>query len=126
MHLLKNKESKMVNKHMRKYVLWADRQASWNVSNSAYSVKQVLTDKDGDFVNVGVETWYTSKGIEHVKVDPKSSQLDLCERTHQSLEGITKSTMAHAGAPQILCLEAMQNDVYVKSHVSNKGANGIP
>ena len=45
----KSKASKMLNKHMREYFLWAERQASRNVSGSAYIVKQVLTNKDSDF-----------------------------------------------------------------------------
>lgn len=67
-----------------------------------HSVRQVLTDKGGEFVNLQMQEWYKAQGIEHVLVGPKSSQLNLCERTHQSLVEMTKATMRDAGFPRSL------------------------
>ncbi|GMF23949.1 unnamed protein product [Phytophthora fragariaefolia] len=125
-HLLHDKHSKVVNKYMKEYVLWAERQARRNREGAAYKVKRVLSDKGGEFFNDEIDDWYHSKGIEHEKVGPKSSQLNLCERTHQSLEEMTKATMAQAGFPRSLWPEAMHNAMYVKNRVYNKGTQGIP
>ena len=83
-------------------------------------MKQVLSDKGGEIFNDAIESWYCSKGIVHVKAGPKKSQLNLCERTHQSIEGMTKSTMDHAGFPRSIWTEAMRNSVYVKNRFYNK------
>ncbi|KAG3035872.1 hypothetical protein PC120_g594 [Phytophthora cactorum] len=125
-HLLKDKDSKVVNKHMREYVHWAERQAGRSSSGQTYKVKPILSDKGGEFFNEEIDAWYDAKGIEHVKVGPKSSQLNLCERSHQSLEGMTKATLAHAGFPRSLWPEAIRNAAYVKNRVYNKGTKGIP
>ncbi|OWZ11591.1 Integrase, catalytic core protein [Phytophthora megakarya] len=78
-HLLKSKASDIVNNHLKEYVLWAKRQAGRLVKKVlTYKIKQVLTDKSGEFVSEAMETWYHSRGIEHVQVGPKSSQLKLC------------------------------------------------
>eukprot|EP00644_Phytophthora_capsici_P008136 jgi/Phyca11/125974/e_gw1.60.52.1 len=111
---------------MQEYVLWAERQAGRNANGETYKVQQILSDKGREFFNEGTDAWYRSKTIEHVKVGPKSSQLNLCERTHQSLEDMTRSTMAHSGLPRSLWPEAMRNAVYVKNRVYNKGTGGIP
>ncbi|GMF51260.1 unnamed protein product [Phytophthora fragariaefolia] len=79
-----------------------------------------------EFVNDAMEAWYRAHGIEHIRVGPKSSQLNLCERTHQSIVEMTKAFMHHAGFPKNLCPEAMRNAVYVKNRVYNKGAQGVP
>ncbi|KAE9265881.1 hypothetical protein PF001_g30703 [Phytophthora fragariae] len=125
-HLLHDKHSKVVNKYMKEYVLWAERQAGRNRDGAAYKVKRILSDKGGELFNDEIDDWYHSKGIEHEKVGPMSSQLNLSERTHQSLEGMTKATMAQAGFPRSLWPEAMRNAVYVKNRVYNKGNQGIP
>jgi hypothetical protein len=91
-----------------------------------HSVRQVLTDKGGEFVNMQMQEWYKTQGIEHVLVGPKSSQLNLCERTHQSLVEMTKATMKDAGFPRSLWPEALRNAVYLKNRVYNKGTQGIP
>ena len=124
--LLTSNNGKKVNHHMQEYILWAERQAGRYISNCSYKVKQVLSDKGREFCNDAMEAWYRSKGIVHVKVGPKGSQLNLCERTHQSNEGMTKSTMAHAGFPRSLWTEAMRNAVYVKNRVYNNSTQGIP
>ena len=124
--LLTSNNGKKVNHHMQEYILWEERQAGRYISNCSYKVKQVLSDKGREFCNDAMEAWYRSKGIVHVKVGPKGSQLNLCERTHQSIEGMTKSTMAHAGFLRSLWAEAMRNAVYVKNRVYNKSTQGIP
>ena len=89
-------------------------------------MKQVLSDKGSEFCNDAMEAWYRSKGIVHVKVELKSSQLNLCERTLQSIKGITKSPMTHAAFPRSLGTDAMRDAVYVKNRVYNKSTQGIP
>ena len=61
----------------------------------------------------------------HVRFGPKISELNLFERTHQLIEGMTKSTMAHAGFHRSLWTESMLNAVYVKNRVYNKITQGI-
>jgi len=91
-HMIKSKSSGVVNNYLKEYVLWAERQAGRMIRQViTYTVKQVFTDKGGD-----MEAWYNSRGIEHIQVGPKSSQLNLCERTHQSLVEMTKVMMENA------------------------------
>ncbi|OWZ18157.1 Rve-domain-containing hypothetical protein [Phytophthora megakarya] len=52
-------------------------------------VKQVLMDKSAEICNNSIARWYAKKGIFHTKVGPKSSQLNLVERTHQTLIGMS-------------------------------------
>ena len=118
--ILKSNDSKIIIKHMQENVVWEEQQAGQHISNRSYSVKKVRSDKGGEFSNDAIEAWYSSKGIVHVKVGPKSSQLNLCERTHQSIEGMTKSTVAHAGFLRSLWPKTMRNAVYVKNRVYNK------
>lgn len=136
-HMLTGKDSKVVNKRMKEYILWAERQAGRNsvsgtkakvrkVITRIHKVQQVLTDKGGEVVNDAMDEWYRAQGIEHVLIGPKSSQLNLCERTHQSLVEMTKATMHEAGYPKSLWPEALKNAVYIKNRVYNKGAQGIP
>ena len=82
-----------------------------------------MTDKGGKFVNDAIARWYTTHGIEHVKVGPKSSQLILCERTHQSLVAMTKAAMYQAGFLRRIWPEALRNAAYVKNRVYNKAHN---
>jgi len=126
--LLTSKSSTVVNQHRKEYVLWAERQAGRAVEEVSFEVKQVqvLTDKGGKLVNIAMKDWYASQGIEHIRVGPESSQLNLCERTHQSLVEMTKATMLQAGFPVSLWPEALRNAAYVKNRVYNKGTQGIP
>ncbi|POM64070.1 Transposon Polyprotein integrase [Phytophthora palmivora] len=129
LHLLKSKSSSIVNKYIKEYVWWALRQAGRNKNNAVnvtYIVRQVLTDKGGEFVNTTMKVWYELNGIEHIRVGPKSSQLNSCERTHQSLVEMTKAMMYHAGFPRSLWPEVLQNAVYLKNRIYNKGIQGIP
>ncbi|KAK1946165.1 Retrovirus-related Pol polyprotein from transposon TNT 1-94 [Phytophthora citrophthora] len=128
-HLLKSKDSSVVNKHIMEYVVWAERQAKRgeaSVKQVVYEVKEVLTDKGGEFCNEAMEKWYASRGIEHVRVGPKISQLNLCERTHQSLVGMMKAMMYQSGLPRSFWPEALITAVYIKNRVYNKGTGGIP
>uniref|UniRef100_H3GV56 Integrase catalytic domain-containing protein n=1 Tax=Phytophthora ramorum TaxID=164328 RepID=H3GV56_PHYRM len=124
--LLTSKSSTKVNQHLKQYVLWAERQAGRSMGEISFEVNQALTDKGGEFVNTAMADWYAPQGIEHVRVGPKSSQLNLCERTHQSLVEMTKATMLQAGFPVSLWPEALRNAAYVKNRVYNKGTQGIP
>ncbi|KAE9310895.1 hypothetical protein PR003_g20157 [Phytophthora rubi] len=126
-HMLKNKSSKVMNNYLKEYVLWAERQAGRMIKKViTHKVMQVLTDKGGEFVNEAMEAWYNSRGIEHIQVGPKSSQLNLCERTHQSLVEMTKAMMEQSGLPRSLWPEAMRNAVYIKNRAYNKGTQGVP
>ncbi|OWZ09298.1 hypothetical protein PHMEG_00018022 [Phytophthora megakarya] len=50
------KASDIVNNHLKEYVLWAKRQAGRLVKKVlTYKIKQVLTDKGGEFVNEAME-----------------------------------------------------------------------
>nr|KAE8935401.1 hypothetical protein PF009_g14653 [Phytophthora fragariae] len=129
MHLLTSKASEVINERIKEYILWAERQAGRSkrgVNRIKYLVQQVCTDKGGEFVNDAMAAWYRAHGIEHIRVGPKSSQLNLCERTHQSIVEMTKASMNHAGFPKSLWPEAMRNAVYVKNRVYNKGTQGVP
>ncbi|GMF44976.1 unnamed protein product [Phytophthora fragariaefolia] len=126
-HMLKDKSSEAVNNYLKEYVLWTERQAIRMIKRGIpYTVKQVLTDKGGEFVNEAMEAWYNSRGIEYIQVGPKSSQLNLCERTHQTLVEMTKAMMEHSGLPRSLWPEAMRNAVYIKNRSYNKGTQGVP
>ncbi|DBA04536.1 TPA: hypothetical protein N0F65_011084 [Lagenidium giganteum] len=93
--LLTSKSSAVVNPLIQRYISWAERQAGRSVEKivqreleidirTKYPVVQVLTDKGGEFVNREIDEWFASRGsgIEHIKVGPKSSHLNPCERVH--------------------------------------------
>ncbi|OWY95754.1 Transposon Polyprotein integrase [Phytophthora megakarya] len=91
------------------------RQAGRYKDGAAYKVKRVLTDKGGEFINRGMENWYARRGIEHVQVGPKRSQLNLCELTNQSL-------VDHDGACGISSEPVARSPtVYVKNRVYYRG-----
>ncbi|GMF47682.1 unnamed protein product [Phytophthora fragariaefolia] len=121
-HMLMDQSSEAVNNYLKEYVLWAECQAGRMIKRViTYTVKQVLTDKGGEFVNEAMEAWYNSRGIEHIQVGPKSSQLNLRKRTHQSLVEMTKAMMEHFGLSRSLWPEAMRNaDLNVSSHLKSK------
>ncbi|KAE9167269.1 hypothetical protein PF004_g28877 [Phytophthora fragariae] len=130
LHMLTSKSSEVVNRHIKEYVLWAERQAGRHkvrqvltrTLHVVYKDYPILTDKSGEFVNTEMESWYKA---EHVLVGPKSSQLNLCERTHQSLVEMMKASMHDAGFPKTLWLEALRNAVYIKNRIYNKGTGGV-
>ncbi|OWY92783.1 LOW QUALITY PROTEIN: Integrase, catalytic core protein [Phytophthora megakarya] len=123
-YLLKSKSEDEVNGYMKQYIAWAERQHGrrvdtvvtrrWNAEKESTRrkigpVKQVLTDKGAEFCNNSIERWYTKKGIVRTKVGSKSSQLNLVERTHKTLIGMT-----------------LQTAVYIKNRVFCKGAGRTP
>ncbi|GMF54576.1 unnamed protein product [Phytophthora fragariaefolia] len=129
MHMLTSKTSEVINERIKEYILRAERQAGRRkrgVNRIKYLVQQACADKGGEFVNDAMAAWYRAHGIEHIRVGPKSSQLNLCKRTHQSIVEMTKAFMHHAGFPKRLWPEAMANAVYVKNRVYNKGTQGVP
>ena len=99
---------------MQQYIAWAERQGGHGLllcepanrtDGSSVPVQHVLTDKGGEFVNDGIDTWYAVKGIVHLKVGSKSSQLNPCERAHQTLVTMTKaaSPVLHLRSGPMLC-----------------------
>ncbi|KAE9338316.1 hypothetical protein PR003_g11563 [Phytophthora rubi] len=82
LYMLTSKSSEVVNRHIKEYVSWAERQAGRHkvrqvltrTHHVVYKVYQILTDKGGEFVNTEMESWYKAHGIEHGLVRPKSSQ----------------------------------------------------
>ncbi|KAG3231668.1 hypothetical protein PI124_g23237 [Phytophthora idaei] len=52
-HMLTSKSSTVINRHIKEYLLWAERQAGRQRGESerTKNVQQVLTDKGGEFVN---------------------------------------------------------------------------
>ncbi|CEG38196.1 FOG: Transposon-encoded proteins with TYA, reverse transcriptase, integrase domains in various combinations [Plasmopara halstedii] len=89
--LLTDKSGKTMNKYMQRYVLWAERQAGRGTTkivqrehepaeSAKFPVQRVLTDKGGEFVIRDMKAFYAERGIEHIKVGPKSSYLNAVER----------------------------------------------
>ncbi|DBA00438.1 TPA: hypothetical protein N0F65_012969 [Lagenidium giganteum] len=83
--LLTTKTASMVNQRVKERILWTERQFGIR------SVRRVLTDKGGEFVNAEIDAWYAVRGIEHVKVGLKSSHLNTVERQHQTIASMTKT-----------------------------------
>lgn len=119
-HLLTSKASSTVNKLMQQYVVWAERQVGRGIKkivqrefepaeSARFPVKQILTDKGGEFVNGAIDSWYTSRGIEHIKVGPKSSHLNPCEWVQQSLMEMVKVQMHASGFRRSFWLYAVKN-----------------
>ncbi|KAK1931545.1 Copia protein [Phytophthora citrophthora] len=73
-----------------------------------------------------MERWYADKGIVHTKVGPKSSQLNLVERIHQTLISMVKTMMHDSGLPRSFWTHAQQTAVYIKNRVFCKGAGCTP
>nr|CCA21002.1 copiatype polyprotein putative [Albugo laibachii Nc14] len=87
-----------------------------------YLVRQVLTDKGQQFCNGAMEIWFPKKGIMHTKVGTNTSQLNLVERTHQTLIGMVKTMMHQSGLPRWFWVHALENAAYIKNSVYCKGA----
>ena len=73
-----------------------------------------------------MEDWYTKNGIVHTKVGPNASQLNLVERTHQTLIGMMKTMMHKSGFPKSFWVHALENAIYIKNRVCCKGAACTP
>ncbi|POM77591.1 Integrase catalytic core protein [Phytophthora palmivora] len=141
-YLLKSKTEGEVNEYMKQYVAWAERQhgrrvdtvvtRQWCAETHDHDdeviglVKEVLTDKGKEFCNNTIERWYADKGIVHTKVGPKSSQLNLVGRTHQTLISMVKTMMHDSGLPRSFWTHALQTAVYIKNRVFCKGAGRTP
>ncbi|CEG43008.1 Ribonuclease H-like domain [Plasmopara halstedii] len=91
-----DKSGKTVNKYMQRYVVLTERQAGCGITqivrrehepaeSAKFLVQRVLTDKGGEFVNKDMMAFYADRGIEHIKVGPKSSHRNAVERALQSL-----------------------------------------
>ncbi|CAI5703669.1 unnamed protein product [Peronospora effusa] len=137
-HLLAKKDAETVNELMKNYVNWAERQAgqsikkivhrSWHImeGHRTLPVKIILTDKGGEFVNHDIDAWYNARGIQHVQVGPKSSQMNPVERQHQSLSDMTKAMLRDSGFSPQLWPDAFEYAVYLKNRIYNKAANCTP
>ncbi|KAE9312992.1 hypothetical protein PR003_g19619 [Phytophthora rubi] len=136
-HLLTNKSASTVNALIQQYVVWAERQAGRGIKkiiqrefepteSAQFPVRQILTDKGGEFVNGAIDGWYASRGIEHIKVGPKSSHLNPCERAHQSLMEMVKAQMHASGFPRSFWPYALKNAAYIKNRVYAKPVEGVP
>ena len=73
-----------------------------------------------------MKTWYTTHGIVHTKVGPHASQLNLVQRTHQTLIGMVKTMMTQSGLPKSFWVYAMEKAVYMKKLVYSKGEGCTP
>ncbi|DBA00157.1 TPA: LOW QUALITY PROTEIN: hypothetical protein N0F65_000480 [Lagenidium giganteum] len=72
---------------------------SWAEIKQGRPIKQVLTDKGGEFVNAEMIEWCKSKGITHIAVGPQAPQSNPCERANRTLLSLLKSVLKHAGLP---------------------------
>ena len=87
----------------------------WDVvkGHLALPVQRVLTYLDSEFVVQYIDAWYKERGIEHVKVRPKSSHMNFVERQHQSLGNMTKTMLRESGLSPTLCPSAFKYNVYL-------------
>lgn len=136
-HLLKDKSSATVNPLIQQYIVWAERQAGRGVQTVIerefepiravkFPVQRVFTDKGGEFMSNAMADWYAARGIEHIKVGPKSSHLNPCERAHQTIVGMMKCQMRTAGFPRSFWKYLLLSAVYVKNRIYSKAIDGIP
>ncbi|DAZ97849.1 TPA: hypothetical protein N0F65_002519 [Lagenidium giganteum] len=91
------------------------------IQRQSFPVKQ-----EKEFVNNSIDDWYSARGIVHMKVSPKSSQLNPCERAHQSLVSMAKAMMEDSGLSRFCWADAIRNATYVKNRVYHKSHNGVP
>ncbi|GMF24339.1 unnamed protein product [Phytophthora fragariaefolia] len=136
-HLLTNKSAATVNALIQQYVVWAERQGGRGIKkiiqrefepteSARFPVRHILTDKGGEFVNSAINGWYASRGIEHIRVGPKTSHLNPCERAHQSLMAMVKAHMHASGFPRSFWPYALKNAAYIKTRVYAKPVEGVP
>ncbi|KAE9087048.1 hypothetical protein PF010_g19868 [Phytophthora fragariae] len=90
---LKTKNAPEANAEMIRYIEWVDRQ------HPTCKVKKVITDGVGEFENDEMKLWYQSKCIEFLSNPPRSSHLNPCERSHQTLVHMMKTMLIAAGFP---------------------------
>jgi hypothetical protein len=137
-YLLTKKDASTVNPLIMNYINWAERQAGRNVKKIIHRqweivegaprlpVQIVLTDKGGEFVNREIDDWYKARGIEHVKVGPKSSHLNPVERQHQSLGDMTMTLLRASGLPASFWVDALLYAVYIKNRVYKRVVGCTP
>ena len=113
-YLLRAKDELTVNVRMKEYIARVksqrDRQDTEIDVNDADSrqnkhvsqVKQVLTDKGEEYCNDTIERWYRTKGIVLTKFGIHASQLNLVERTHQTIAVMVKTMMSQAVSIKIV------------------------
>lgn len=118
---VKTKEAPEINQLMKRYINWAERQFGPD-----YPVRRVITDGGGEFNNEAITNWYAKKGIMYVINPPHSSQLNLCERTHQTLTGMAKAMMNASGFPKSFWIDALEMAVYVKNRVYSSATGRTP
>ncbi|DAZ95119.1 TPA: hypothetical protein N0F65_009750 [Lagenidium giganteum] len=129
-HPLKDKSAVTVNQHMQQYGVgratgWSRNQEDRAASvRHGFPVQQILTDKGSKFVNKEMASWYAARGIEHVEGGPKSSHLNPCERTHQTLVAMMKAAMYSAGF-LVHRIYALLNAVLIKKRIYCKPVQGI-
>ena len=74
---------------------------------------RVLQWVDGNLI---YRKWYYAH-----KIGTYASQLDLVERTHQTLIGMVKTTMHQSESPKPFRIHAIENAVYIRNRVYCKG-----
>ncbi|KAE8988881.1 hypothetical protein PR003_g23235 [Phytophthora rubi] len=117
---LKTKTAPEVNAHMKRYVTWADRQ------NPDSRVREISTDGGGEFWNDEIDDWYKLQGIEHTRKPKSTSNLNLCERSHQTLTGMQKTMMTDSGFPMSFWVDSVQTAVYIKNRVYTRAIGKTP
>ncbi|DAZ95856.1 TPA: hypothetical protein N0F65_009130, partial [Lagenidium giganteum] len=78
----------------------------------------------GVFSDVEMKRWYATRGIERIKVGPKSSHLNPVEREHQTIANMSKLLVRASGLSKLLWPEALQYAVFIKNR--NKFPVGTP
>ena len=111
---LHSKNAPEVNEAMKRYITWAERQFP------NHSVKQVISDGGGKFVDEEMNKWYRAQGIEFLPNPPHGSHLDLCGRAHQTLIHMMsmKSMMATARLPKSFWKDALEMAVFVRNRTN--------
>ncbi|CAH0519667.1 unnamed protein product [Peronospora belbahrii] len=101
-----------VNMCMMQYIAWEERQRGSQIN------EVISRDYDTEDHNEGAEP------VE--QVGPSAYQLNLVERTHQTLIGMVKTMMHQSGLPKSFWSNAFETAVYVKNRVYCKGAGRTP
>ena len=116
---VKIKEATEVNPLMQRYVQWAERQVS-------RKVKTIVSDNGLGFSNEEMQRWYQEKGIVHCPIPPNSSRLNLCERTQQSIVGMSKAMMLESGFPKSLWVDALSTAMSLKNRTYSTVSKKTP
>ncbi|OWY97752.1 Copia type Polyprotein [Phytophthora megakarya] len=117
---IKTKGAGIVNALMKRYVSWSDRQ------HRDYPVREIITDNGPEFYNTEIDAWYKLNGIQRGPFPPRSSHLNLCERSHQTLTGMMKTMMSDSGLPGSFWVDAISTAVYIKNRVFTRALEMTP